>query len=304
LKFIKYINILIFEIIENKIYVYSIKKMLSNQSNKINMLCHQLKTLSNIVKTLDEEESEIIQDIKNLNIDFSVNEASVDIFDGYTVLRTTARTNLAGAFHGSGIGNKSIMGIHGFNNMPIADLKTISFTWTNVVGPVGTNYSPPGLPTTLPPYINLIVDFGPVPNGGIKVVVMCTGDQLNMTIDNAVTIVSPTPSSVLTYSWDTTKSVMIVLLTGNGMFQYPNNLPATTFVTMNSGTWLENAISWSSLLAANPNARLVDAFPADGGMPAGAIMPAVLLVSGDSETVTKSGKKITAFSVNGKNVLP
>lgn len=129
---------------------------------------------------------------------------------------------------------------------------------------------------------------------------MCTGDQLNTIIDSAVTIVSPTPpSSVLTYSWDTTKSVMIVNLDGNAAL-YPGNLPATTTAGPGTPTWLNNAISWSSLLTANPNARLVD-----GGMPAGAIMLAVLLVSGDSGATTplfsrKSGKKITAFSVNGK----
>jgi hypothetical protein len=38
-------------------------------------------------------------------------------------------------------------------------------------------------------------------------------------------------------------------------------------------------------------------------LPVGAITPSVLLISGDSANVTKSGKHILSFFVNGTNVL-
>ena len=67
--------------------------------------------------------------------------------------------------------------------------------------------------------------------------------------------------------------------------------------------WPENSYKWSSLVSANPHAVLVDAFPNDGGMPAGAVMPALLLVSGDSGNLARSGKRVTALKVNGSDVL-
>lgn len=77
-------------------------------------------------------------------------------------------------------------------------------------------------------------------------------------------------------------------------------------------SWPANAYSFSDLLAtnsnaltaSNANAELVDDFPADGGLPSGAIVPSILLVSGDSANLTKSGKKILDFKVNGVSVSP
>jgi hypothetical protein len=39
-------------------------------------------------------------------------------------------------------------------------------------------------------------------------------------------------------------------------------------------------------------------------MPAGAVMPAILLISGDSGNVVKSGKRIVSMSVNGGAIVP
>ncbi len=67
--------------------------------------------------------------------------------------------------------------------------------------------------------------------------------------------------------------------------------------------WTERAYLWADLAAANPAAVLVDAFPADGGLPAGAVMPSILLCSGDSGTTQRSGKRIQSLTVNGNAIV-
>lgn len=94
--------------------------------------------------------------------DYSVNAASVDrVADGSLVLRTGGITNSPGAFTGGGTGNKAILGIAGFDGLPLASLASIDFSWTNVVGPGGPFYSPPSSGNTTVPWVNLLVDFNP-----------------------------------------------------------------------------------------------------------------------------------------------
>ena len=70
--------------------------------------------------------------------DYSVNAASVDrVADGSLVLRTGGITNPPGAFTGAGTGNMAILGLAGFDGLPLASLASIDFSWTNVVGPGG-----------------------------------------------------------------------------------------------------------------------------------------------------------------------
>ena len=113
-------------------------------------------------------------------------------------------------------------------------------------------------------------------------------------------------SNVLTYSWNSSMNVCIVN-------SPPNPVPGGVAPSVTVGPlWLENSYSFAALVAANPlafhastpNAELVDDFPGDGGLPAGGIVTSMLLCSGDSANLIKSGKKITAFTVNGSSVLP
>lgn len=232
--------------------------------------------------------------------DFAVNAASVDggYSDGSVVLRTGARTNAAGAYVGGGTGNKSILGTFGFNAVPIGSLLSIEYTWTNVDGPGGPFFIPPGGPAVQTPYVNLVVDFDPPPAGvgDLRIVVMCD-DSLAGAITAAIGTYQNNGANVLQYRWDSTMDVLIVLAP-------PNPVPGGVVPDVSVGaSWLENAYKWTDLVAANPNAVLVDAYPADGGLPAGAVMPAILLVSGDSGNITRSGKRIAALNVNGASVL-
>lgn len=230
--------------------------------------------------------------------DFSVNSAKVNggYGDGSIVLRTGAVVNLAGAFHGGGTGNKAISGVFGFSGLPIGSLTSLRYVWENVDGPGGPFFLPPGGPSVQTPYMNLIVDFDPLGAGDLRVISLLD-DSLSGLITAAIGTYANNGSNVLTYSWDSSKDVLIVLAP-------PNPVPGGVVPNVSVGpSWPENSYRWADLVAANPTAILVDAFPADGGLPAGAVMPSILLVSGDSGNVTKSGKKITALDVNGASVL-
>jgi hypothetical protein len=230
-------------------------------------------------------------------LNLAVNAASADLFappsaDNYVVLRTGARSNAAGAYNGGGAGNKAILGVLGFNGLPIADLVSLSYTWENLLGPGGPFFIPPSGPSVQTPYLNLVVDFG----GDIRVLALCD-DSLNGAISNSIGSYLNNGSNVMTYSWDSSMNALIVLAP-------PNAVPGGVAPAVSVGAaWPENSYRWSDLVAANPGAVLIDAFPADGGLPAGAVVPAVLLVSGDSGNVVKSGKRIAEFSVNGDSVL-
>jgi hypothetical protein len=228
-----------------------------------------------------------------LSTDFSVNAASADILaDLSVVLRTGSRTNAAGAYVGGGTGNKSILGVPGFSGLPLGNLQSLSFEWKNVIGPAGPNYIPPEAVTTVTPYCNLIVDFDPNGAGDIRVLVILT-DQVPPAVRASLGTYTNL-GNVLTYSWDAdTQNASIVNAP-------PNPVPGGVLPDVNVGPlWLERSYKFTDLVAANPDAILVDAYPNDGGLPAGAVVPAILILSGDSGTLVKSGKWVSNIMVNG-----
>ena len=232
--------------------------------------------------------------------DFSVNAAAVDggFADGSIVLRTGARTNSAGAFHGGGTGNKSIFGVFGFDGLPMGDLVSVAYTWRNVTGSGGPFFSPPAGPSVLTPYVNVIVDFDPLGAHDVRVLVLLD-DSLNGLITSVLGSYSnPGGLNVLTYAWTSAQDCLIVGST-------PGTIPGGVAAHVTVGpAWPERAYRWADLVGANPAAVLVDAFPGDGGLPAGAVVPSILLVSGDSTNTQRSGKRISAMTVNGNSVLP
>ena len=230
-------------------------------------------------------------------LDFSVNNAAVDVFPGaYVTLRAggvIGTPNVVGAYTGGGVGNKSIWGVQGFNGLPLGALTDVSFVWRNIVGPGGPFFLPPGAATVTTPYINLIVDFA----GTIRVLVVLS-DSLNGLITNSIGTYINNGSNQMTYSWTNAQNVLIV---NSPVLPVPGGVPPAVTV---GPTWLDNSYNFAALVAANPTAVLRDAYPADGGLPAGAILPSVLFISGDSGNLTRTGKQLIAATVNGGSVLP
>jgi len=230
--------------------------------------------------------------------DFSVNAAAVNggYADGCVIMRTGTAANPGGAFNGGGTGNKSIGGVFGFNGLPIGDLEAMEYVWENVDGPGGPFFIPPGGGSVQTPYLNFVVDFDPLGVGDLKVCVVLD-DSLNPAITAAIGSYVNNGSNVLTYGWDgLTQDILIV----GQVPPAPGGVAANVSV---GGGWMENSYSWQDIITANPDAILVDAFTGDGGLPAGAVTPSIMVVSGDSGNVTRSSKKISAFSINGNSVL-
>jgi len=140
------------------------------------------------------------------------------------------------------------------------------------------------------------VDFDPLGLHDIRLLLLIA-DSLSGPITAAIGSYSNT-ANTLTYSWLATQDVLIVAST-------PGTIPGGVAPHINVGpSWLERSYSFAALVAANPTAVLLDEWPNDGGMPAGVSLPAIVICSGDSGNITKSGKRIHAVVVNGSPVVP
>ena len=253
-------------------------------------------------------------------IRFAVNSAGVDgrYTDRSMVLRVGASVNPAGAFNGGGLGNKALLGLLGFGGMPIGALVSVAYTWKNLLGPIGVPSEPPSV---VVPYCNLIVDFAPFPGPGDLRVLSILDRQLAAAISASIGSYADV-GALHTHSWLSAESapgvngsVCIIGVTNPAVPPAvpPGGCPVN--VTVGIGQF-ENTYKWSDLVALNPTAVLVDAFPAnpvgfappgptgDGGMPVGALVPAIEIVSGDSGNLVKSGKQLVALAVNGTPIIP
>lgn len=230
--------------------------------------------------------------------DYSVNSASCDAgyVDRSIVLRTGSVINAAGSYNGGGVGNKAIYGYSKYlDGTPLINLTSLEFVWENVVGLGGPNFLPPTIITTLTPYINLNVDFSGV-GTDIRVLIIAS-DQLNTLITNSIGSYVNNGLNVLTYSWNATQNVCIVN-------SPPNSTPGGVLPDVTVGpSFLNNSYKFSDLISANPAAIIKDAYTGDGGLPSGAITPGLILCSGDSGNVSKSGKKIKSIKVNNIEIL-
>ena len=236
-------------------------------------------------------------------IDFSVNNAAGDLIDARLVLRTGGSANPTGAFNGGGTGNKAIVGYPlGLAGIPMGALLSVDYTWTNLLGLGGPFFNPPTAVTVITPYLNFLVDFG---GGNLRVLLACN-DQLNPLITAAIgTYSNPGGLNVLTYAWSSAQAVCIV---GSPPAAVPGGVVPLVSV---GASFLENAYSWAALVAANPLARVIDAVPAnpvlsplgDGGIPVGALVAGIVIASGDSGNVIKSGKALSSWRVNGTELL-
>ena len=68
--------------------------------------------------------------------------------------------------------------------------------------------------------------------------------------------------------------------------------------------WAENADDMAALVAANPHAKIVDAYTGDGGLPAGARVSGILLCSGDSGSTTEAGYRTLTLTKSGGGIIP
>lgn len=224
----------------------------------------------------------------------SVNGARVDEVRNPTgfILRTSANNNVAGSFTGGGIGNKAIAG-H-FLGAPLLLSALVSIEWIqDVLVPEATG-------AVIRPFANLIVELDPAGAPGVYSIFVL-GDVSSALNLGTYTVLGPTRTQV---QW-TAAANFVNVVVDKGMVIFPNP-PGPVLVPVAQGpiqsvpnAWPAHAYRISDILAVYPNARIVDANPADGGMPANTIVSGLTLILGDSNNKVQNAMQITAWKLNG-----
>jgi len=242
--------------------------------------------------------------------DLSVNNARVENATATEpLLITLTGGNTAGGYNGGGTGNKAILGCKGHSGTPLSSIKSIVFEWEKI----SLEAPLPPAPGQFYPYVNLIVDLGPTgPPGDTIRVFVIDSSPLN-------TLNTGTLTSIGTNKWRFThvpganlvqvvqKNATVAIPPPDSDFAAPPHgtgvVPiALPLVVASNAAWPSFAFRYSDVLAAYPNATLIDAGPplfADGGMPLGATIPSVLMIVGDSTNHSEHTEKLLSFTVNG-----
>ncbi|MHB8107732.1 MAG: hypothetical protein ACYDH4_09960 [Candidatus Cryosericum sp.] len=216
-------------------------------------------------------------------LDVSVNKALVDNAQSSTpVMTVRTGTNAAGAFNGGGLGNKALLGVRGFDMVPLSALSTLEFTWQDL-----SNNPALGLL----PYINLVVEVDPILQPGIFHIFVITLALVPTSVD-AFTVTNLGGGRFI-YHYDVVVNTIQVVWPG------AVGLPPVVPVVNNGPAWFDQAFRMSDILAAYPNARLRDASSLDGGLPNATVTPSYLFVLGDSNNLLMCSRLLEQIKFNG-----
>jgi len=240
--------------------------------------------------------------------DFSVNGARVEGFAGAVpILRTSTQRNVAAGYVGGGLGNKAILG-HATKGagFPLAEL--LALAWTSF------DLSPENSPLVSGndwPYMNLVVELDP------------------QIVPAAYSIFSIAPTQFLTLNlgtetilgkeraiaWDVLLNNSQVVL-DRGMYEtppfiappgpWPAGLPGFGYIPANLGpgsgnppvgSWTSRSYKLADILGVWPTARIVNAYPADGGLPNATTVTGFLLAIGDSANLVLAIRRLDVWTV-------
>jgi hypothetical protein len=208
--------------------------------------------------------------------DLSVNSARVEGAQGALSSFVTPATgpNTVGGYNGGGVGNKAILGFKGYNGLPLASIKTIS--WQYEIVSMG------GAPTVLlvNPYLNLIVNLN-----GVDIRIFVIDPTLASPDPRNTGTLSISPSGTRTFTHDTSTNYVQIVNSPNVAPPPSPAIPPPTPVVGPGPPyiiWNNYAFRWSDIIATFPGAVLVEALSTDGGLPKSTNMPAMLLIAGDS----------------------
>lgn len=232
-------------------------------------------------------------------LDVSVNKSNVDNAQSSSpILTTRTGTNPAGAYNGGGLGNKAILGIQGFNGMPLGELNTIEYIWREM------DAAHPN-PVALRVYLNLILEPDPIGFPGVYKI---------LTIQDTLGVIDVTPTPIgpgrWDYTWPTDANKLLMCVNPAGLPDPPNPImsvwtapaPGVPFFTALDNTYFTQTFRLADIVASYPNAILADASSGDGGLPNSSVIPAFLVVVGDSANLLLSSRLIEQVKVNGVNV--
>jgi len=192
----------------------------------------------------------------------------------------TGNPNAAGnkGFHGGGAGNKSMLGTDFIDDMALGDLTSFSVRYG--LRTAGNDHA------LNRPYVNVLIDV----NGDGSLYKIGVFDAHSNPSLNLLTEISEAGATEHEYlrSW-----------IGAGKIKIVNELAGVVPVVNLGPGWLNKVFTISDILAVYPDAKLVRAFPADGGLPADLTLPALWLVVGDSTYTRYSRIIVREVRVNG-----
>lgn len=231
--------------------------------------------------------------------DHSVNGGAVDDFTKPNpILRTNTNINAVGAYNGAGLGNKAILGY--WLAAPLAlglvvSVELLIEQLTPEAGLVGNAL----------PYLNMLVELNPVGSPGV-LSVFSFGDPQN--ILNLGVYSTPAPNRHRTI-WTPTNFIQIVADKGAGL---PNLGPPTPVagpatIPVSEGTpqpanWNTHDYSIANILAAYPNARIVNGASGDSGLPKSTVTAGLMVALGDSTNHLQNAVRVLDFKFNGVNI--
>ncbi len=236
-------------------------------------------------------------------VELSVNKSQIENYQGVIPsLRTQTGPNLTGAYEGGGTGNKAILGFRGFTGLPLGSFTGLDFTWEDLIpettllltAPVV--WDPPAGPPTvgssaigLLPFINLIVDM----NGdGSLIKIFNMSQTLPPTSDTNFTVTS-LGTDRWNYAFDPAVNTFEIVL---GL----PPVPVVDPVIDDGPSWFDKAYLMADVLAAYPDATLIDIASGDGGMPKDVVTPGIVLAMGGSSNVDAALKIVEQITINGE----
>jgi hypothetical protein len=192
----------------------------------------------------------------------------------------TGNPNAAGnkGFHGGGAGNKSMLGTDFIDDMALGDLTSFSVRYG--LRTAGNDHA------LNRPYVNVLIDV----NGDGSLYKIGVFDAHSNPSLNLLTEISEAGATEHEYlrSW-----------IGAGKIKIVNEIAGVVPVVNLGPGWLNKVFTIADILAVYPDAKLVRAFPADGGLPADLTLPALWLVVGDSTYTRYSRIIVREVRVNG-----
>ena len=192
----------------------------------------------------------------------------------------TGNSNTVGnkGFHGGGVGNKSMLGTSHIDDTALGDLRSFSVRYG--LRSAGNDH------LLNRPYVNVLIDV----NGDGSLYKIGVFDAHSNPALNLLTEITEGDAQDHEYlrSW-----------VGAGKIKIVDELAGVSPLVDLGAGWLNKVFTIPDILAGYPDARLVRAFPADGGLPADLVMPALWLVVGDSTYTRYSRIVVREVLVNG-----
>lgn len=213
-------------------------------------------------------------------IDHSINDAEFSIdTDGVLNFFNHVRTNQAGNFNGGGTGNKMLMGIKGFNNLPFNQAPSIEFVADIKQG-------------SLNPYVQFLVQLG-------------VGEPRIISLDSFLG--SPVYNNVLKrtslggtrykYEWDFANQEVYIV---SGIV---GALAGLDYYNTGGVGWTFQAYYTARIMAMYPSAVIKEMIITDGGAPKSKKLCGVYFGVGDSSTAAYQHKVIEYIKLNGTKII-